>query len=205
MKALDLVGKKFNRLLVLKKAFRKNQKVMWECKCDCGNITYVNTFYLTGNKVRSCGCLHKEQLIERNTTHNQRHTKLYETWKKMKDRCANPNATQYNNYGGRGITVCDEWKNDFQPFYNWAMDNGYQEGLTIDRIDNDGNYCPQNCRWISLKEQQRNKSSNRVIFYKGEKHCLSEWCELLNLKYSTISGRLRKNWSIEQAFETPIK
>jgi hypothetical protein len=205
MKALDLIGKKFNRLLVVKKNGRKNQKVMWECVCDCGNTTFVSTFYLTHNKVRSCGCLHKEQLIERNTTHNQRHTNLYETWKKMKDRCRNINTKEYKNYGGRGVKVCDEWINDFQSFYDWSYSNGYAEHLTIDRIDNNGNYCPENCRWISLKEQQRNKRTNKMISYKGQVRCLSEWCEILNLKYPTINGRLHRNWSIEKAFETPIK
>lgn len=203
MKALDLIGKKFNRLLVVKKAGRKNYKVMWECVCDCGNTTFVNTFYLINNKIRSCGCLHREQLIERNTTHNQRHTKLYETWKRMRDRCNRPNATQYKDYGGRGIKVCDEWDKNFQSFYNWAYQNGYNEDLTIDRIDNNKGYSPDNCRWATYKEQMRNKRTNHIITYKNQSKCISEWCEELNLSYSAVFGRLRRGWSIEKTFETP--
>lgn len=203
MKALDLVGKKFNRLLVVKKAGRKNYKVMWECVCDCGNTTFVNTFYLINSKIRSCGCLHKEQLIERNTTHNQRHTKLYETWKKMRDRCNRPNATQYKDYGGRGIKVCEEWDKSFQAFYDWSYANGYDDNLTIDRIDNNKGYYPENCRWATYKEQMRNKRTNHIITYKNQSQCISQWCEELNLSYSAVTGRLRRGWSVEKALSTP--
>ena len=203
MKALDLVGKKFNRLLVIKKAGRKNYKVMWECVCDCGNTTFVNTFYLINSKIRSCGCLHKEQLIERNTTHNQRHTKLYETWKKMRDRCNRPNATQYKDYGGRGIKVCEEWDKSFQAFYDWSYANGYDDNLTIDRIDNNKGYYPENCRWATYKEQMRNKRTNHIITYKNQSQCISQWCEELNLSYSAVTGRLRRGWSVEKALSTP--
>lgn len=203
MKALDLVGKKFNRLLVVKKAGRKNYKVMWECVCDCGNTTFVNTFYLINSKIRSCGCLHKEQLIERNTTHNQRHTKLYETWKKMRDRCNRPNATQYKDYGGRGIKVCEEWDKSFQAFYDWSYANGYDDNLTIDRIDNNKGYSPENCRWATYKEQMRNKRTNHIITYKNQSQCISQWCEELNLSYSAVTGRLRRGWSVEKALSTP--
>jgi hypothetical protein len=203
MKALDLVGKKFNRLLVVKKAGRKNYKVMWECVCDCGNTTFVNTFYLINSKIRSCGCLHKEQLIERNTTHNQRHTKLYETWKKMRDRCNRPNATQYKDYGGRGIKVCEEWDKSFQAFYDWSYANGYDDNLTIDRIDNNKGYSPDNCRWATYKEQMRNKRTNHIITYKNQPQCISKWCEELNLSYSAVTGRLRRGWSVEKALSTP--
>lgn len=123
----------------------------------------------------------------------------------MKSRCYNITSDRYNDYGGRGIIVCDEWKNDFQEFYNWAMDNGYQDELTIDRIDVNGNYGPDNCRWISMKEQSRNKRNNRLYTINGETYCLIDWCERLNLNYNSMIARLNRGWPIEKALFTPVR
>lgn len=123
----------------------------------------------------------------------------------MKNRCFNTKTERYKDYGARGITVCDEWKNDFQTFYDWAMSNGYFDNLTIDRIDNDGNYEPSNCRWATIKEQNRNSRSCEMIEYKGEIHCLKEWSEILGLSYGALKDRKSYGWSIERMFETPVR
>ena len=120
----------------------------------------------------------------------------------MKNRCYNISNKEYKNYGERGIKVCDEWKDDFMAFYNWSMANGYNDTLTIDRIDNNGNYEPNNCRFINYKQQQRNTTRTKHITINGEKHCLKDWCIILGLNYSTITARINKlNWTIERALE----
>lgn len=137
-----------------------------------------------------------------NFKHGKRNTNIYGVWQTMKTRCYNEHSEKYKNYGGRGITVCDEWRNDFQAFYNWAINNGYDDNLTIDRIDVNEDYSPSNCRWITNKEQQRNRRNNRNITINGETHCLSEWCEILGLNYNTVRSRLNiYKWSIERALE----
>ena len=130
-------------------------------------------------------------------------TRLQEIFHSMKQRCYNPNAKSYKHYGGRGIVICDEWLSSSKTFYNWSNDNGYKEGLTIDRIDNNKGYSPENCRWVSAKVQANNKRNNRVITYKGETKTLAEWCEVLDLDYDVIEHRLsRSNWNAEKAFNT---
>lgn len=131
----------------------------------------------------------------------QQFGRLFTTWQNIKNRCYNNCNNEYKNYGGRGIAVCDEWLHDFMSFYNWSMVNCYNDNLTIDRIDNNGNYEPNNCRWVTMKQQQQNKRSNRNYTINGETHCLSEWCEILGLKYSTVQSRIQRNWSIEKALE----
>lgn len=135
------------------------------------------------------------------TTHNNR---VYNIWYNMKRRCYNKNSKDYKNYGAKGINVCAEWLNDFLSFYNWALSNGYKETLTLDRIDNYGNYCPENCRWVTMKQQHRNYSQNRNYTINGEKKCLTEWCEIYNINYTTVICRLQKGMSINEALQKPV-
>lgn len=150
VKEFDLTGRRFGRLVVLGFSHSENRRRYWKCRCDCGNEVVISGKKLTGG-VESCGCK-KGQIGAKS-----KGGRLYRIFSGMKSRCYDPNATGYKNYGGRGIKICDEWLSDFWAFYNWAMQNGYKEGLTIDRIDNDQGYSPQNCRWATIAEQNRNK------------------------------------------------
>ena len=182
-----MIGKKFNMLTVLEELpERKHGGKVYRCKCDCGNIKDVRSDMLKNGNAKSCGCLH--------TKHGKRHTKIYRVFAAMKQRCYNKNNKEYQNYGRRGIVVCQEWLDDFMNFYNWAMDNGYQEGLSIDRIDNDGNYEPANCRWTDRKAQNNNRRNNTYLSYNNKTQTLAQWGEELNIDQHTISARKRKGW-----------
>lgn len=133
-----------------------------------------------------------------NYKHGMRHTRIYNIWKSMRQRCSNPKCINYHNYGGKGVIVCDEWNNSFATFYTWATSNGYEDGLTIDRKDVKGNYEPSNCRWISYKEQANNKSNNTHIEFQGETHTLGEWASITGIKLATIWARLNSGWSVER-------
>ena len=212
MKTVDISNKKFGKLLAVKRCTNMSGKTAWECKCDCGNITFVTTSNLTCNRIRSCGCLKIKQLLERSTTHNQRHTVLYSVWRGLRQRCNNPKHASYHNYGGRGITVCEEWDKSFQAFYDWSYANGYSTEnqkdeklkLTIDRIDNNGNYEPSNCRWVDRKTQTRNMRTTRFITFNGQNKSVSEWCEIYGIKLQTFNTRIRNGWTIEEALTKPI-
>lgn len=161
-KVNDLTGKKFGRLTVIKRCgSNKNRRALWLCQCDCGNTKIILGNSLLSKSTLSCGCYNKEHSKNIHTKHSLSYTKLYKVWGGMKTRCYNPNFMYYCNYGGRGIAICKEWKDDFSNFYKWAISNGYREGLTIDRINNDGNYEPSNCRWITRAEQNRNQRKTR--------------------------------------------
>lgn len=195
-KFIDLTGQKFGKLTVLE--YIGNKK--WRCECDCGNIKDIYSNNLRNGLTRSCGCLYKDAAIKR-SKHGKSNTRLYHIWMRMKQRCYYEKSNRYKSYGGRGITVCDEWLNDFQVFYTWAMDNGYRDDLTIERIDVNGNYEPNNCKWSTNLEQQRNTTRNRNITYNGEVHCLSEWCEMLNLDYNKTKSDLNKGLSLQKCLQ----
>lgn len=166
-------------------------------KIYCGNeCRHFNIDKKSKNKQPIC-CKKK---------HYKSHTRIHNIWRKMKTRCFNKNDKIYKYYGGKGITVCPEWKTDFMSFYDWAMSNGYTDDLTIDRIDVNGNYEPKNCRWTTMKVQANNTTRNRYITYKGETHTLSEWCDILGIDSGLVRNRIyHYNWSIELAFTTPPK
>ena len=139
------------------------------------------------------------------TTHGMSNDRLYIIWKNMLSRCYNKNNNAYKNYGGRGIKVSKKWKNDFKAFAKWSFKHGYATNLTLDRIDNDDNYRPKNCRWVTYKVQANNTRRNIRITYQGETHTMKEWTELLLLDYKLICNRLKHGWTVEEAFETPVK
>jgi hypothetical protein len=203
-KFIDLTGNKYNRLTVSKRdENNKNNEAMWRCKCECGNTRIVSSRNLKSGRVKSCGCLKEEASHKTNyKTLRYDNIRMYNIWRNVKNRCLNSNDFQYLNYGGRGIKVCDEWIKHFSNFYNWAINNGYKEYLTIDRIDVNGNYEPDNCRWATSKQQARNRRSNHSISYKNETKTLIEWSEILNISKSTLCERLRSGWNIEKAFST---
>lgn len=201
----DLTGQRFGRLRVIEQtAERKNRRVVWKCVCDCGNECYIVSRSLISGATKSCGCFMQESRGKSRITHHKSNEKIYLTWQSMRKRCESPNNKNFTDYGGRGIKVCEEWRNDFQAFYDWAMANGYADNLTIDRIDVNGNYEPSNCRWVSRKIQSNNRRNNVYLTYKGETHTISEWGEIKNIKPSVLYQRKRKGWSVEKMLETPI-
>ncbi len=207
---IDKTGKKYGLLTVIERADSKNGETRWICQCYCGRKTVVRGGNLTSGAIKSCGCLRKERATEGHTTHgaskeNGKRSKLYSIWIGMRRRCYDENSINYNYYGLRGITVCDDWKDDFEKFKEWALSSGYDSTLTIDRIENDKGYSPENCRWIGAKEQARNRRSNNVITFNGETHTAVEWEEKLGFSRGTISRRIRsRGWSVERALTEPI-
>lgn len=209
----DLTGKKFNKLLV-KGYIGKNDKnqALWLCMCECEKYIVVNTSSLKNGHTKSCGCLKSELTIQRNKTnvhikHGKARTRIYRIYQGMKERCYNKNNERYKNYGKRGIIICDEWlnkENGFINFYNWAMNNGYTDELTIDRINVDSNYEPNNCRWITNKEQQSNKTYHHLLDYNGKIQNIAKWSEQTGLPYDVIWRRIEDGWNVNDILK-PIK
>ena len=173
----DLTNNMYGKLHpITLEGINKYRQAVWLCQCECGNFKIARAINLKNGKVKSCGCLRQNGKQISNK-------KLYAVWQSMKQRCIKKKNKDYKNYGGRGINICKEWQNDYMNFYNWAINNGYKENLdlSIDRINVNKGYCPENCRWTDKKSQARNRRSNRNITYNGETHCISEWLSLLGL------------------------
>lgn len=201
MAGVDLSGKKFGRLTVIERgedfiAPKGSRQPGWICRCDCGNQITVRANGLTAGNTKSCGCLSREVHKKQNGLSRSR---LYGIWRGMKKRCYNKSNEAYPEYGGRGIKVCEEWKDNFLAFYEWSMKNGYEEGLSIDRTDNDGDYEPGNCTWTTSKNQNNNRRANHFIEFNGERLTLAQWEERTGIRQETIRRRLKVGWSIEDA------
>ncbi len=193
------IGKTFGRLFVVDFAGVKYGHSQWLCKCDCGNEVVVDNSNL-GRNSNSCGCLAKQITKERSITHGKRGTRIYAIWQGMKQRCTNKKMQAYKYYGGRGIKVCERWLK----FENFYEDMGERpEGKSLDRIDNDGDYCKENCRWATIKEQMNNTRYNTKITFKGKTMNVNEWEKKLNMSSGAIRGRLKRGWSIEKTLTTP--
>lgn len=195
----NLCGQKFGNLLVSPIYYTQDGHVYWLCHCDCGEFKFVRGSHLISGNVSSCGCQRG------NVKHRESKTRLYHIWRNMLDRCSNKNNPQYDSYGARGITVCDEWL-EYLTFRDWALANGYSENLSIDRINNNSGYCPENCRWATAIQQANNTRKTRLITYNGETHSISEWARMLNIKQGTLRMRLNKyGWSVEEALGKEVK
>jgi hypothetical protein len=196
----DITGERFGRLVVIEMAGRNSsQSVMWKCQCDCGNIVIVVGTSLRLGTTVSCGCYHKDRLIELQTTHGMSKAPLGKVFQAMKQRCYCESCNIYYRYGGRGIYICDEWLEDRNTFFIWANSNGYKKGLQIDRIDNNGPYSPENCRWVNNTINNRNKRTNRLLTFEGKTLPSIEWAEEKGIVSGTIASRLARGHSVEEA------
>jgi hypothetical protein len=198
-KLRNFTGEKIGRLTVIQRVPDERGRILWECKCDCGNTSYVTSDNLSTRHTKSCGCLLRERSLEANVTHGGTHSRLYRLWAGMKRRCYNTNDISYPNYGGRGITVCEEW-HDFSNFRKWANESGYDESaprelFSLDRIDVNENYCSDNCRWVTIDDQKRNKRNTVYIEYKNQRHTAKEWSIKLDIPYKRIMDRIYKGFS----------
>lgn len=214
-KGIVNIGNKYGRLTVINRVedyitpCDGHHRTRWLCKCDCGNTCIVlGTALITGH-TKSCGCYGREQLNKAISIHGLCHTKIYTSYRNMIERCYRINSCNYSNYGGRGITICDQWYNPnfhndpkrFKTFYNWALNNGWKDGYTLDRIDPNGNYCPENCRWIPREYQAYNKRNNKYINFNGEKYTLSQLSNILGIPDSTLNKYLKEhNWDFNSLY-----
>lgn len=190
---IDLTGAKFERLTVIKRvANDKDNRAVWLCKCECGKEKSVRGKDLRRGQVKSCGCWSKEKRIEARRKHGSSETRLYSIWSDMKKRCYNENSSSYKNYGARGIKLCDEWVANFDLFEKWSLKNGYEDELTIDRIDNNEDYKPSNCRWVTRKVQCNNRRNTVYVNIYGEDLTISEVAEKYKVSKSTVKGRYYK-------------
>lgn len=208
-KFIDLTGQKFNRLTVVERAENtKDGKASWKCICECGNeITVIGKDLRSGN-TKSCGCYNRESASIRAKKHGYSKSRIHNIWLLMKQRCFNPQQPQFKDWGGRGITICDEWLGEHgaENFIKWSKENGYADNLEIDRINNDGNYCPENCRWTTRKEQANNKRCTHFITYNGKTQSIKQWAEEIGVNYDTLISRINKyHWNIEKALTTAVR
>lgn len=205
-KVKDLTGQKFSRLTVTSLHETRNRKSYWNCVCDCGNNLTTRSDALTSGRAMSCGCLHKESASKvcknRNTTHGKSKSRTYKIWCGIMTRCTNQNASDFKHYGGRGISICARWFT----FENFLADMGEcPSGLSIDRIDVNGNYDPSNCRWVDMKIQARNTRKNRLLTHNNQTRCVAEWAEIYSVDRCIIKDRLRLGWDTQDALEIPVR
>lgn len=204
-----LIGSKQNALTAIDVVTRPHPTKPWQkqslikCKCECGNITFLLPSHFKKGYIKSCGCYRHRSPY--NTTHKQSRTPLYHIWETMRLRCSSPNNKKYYMYGARGIKVCDEWFNNFIAFRDWSLSHGWEQGLTLDRIDNNAGYSPDNCRWTTHAVQQRNTRRNVYITYQGKTQILADWCTELGLKYKVIQTRIVNGWDKVRALTEPIR
>lgn len=196
---LDKAGRRFGRLLVIGFSHMRGRTSMWRCRCDCGNEHAVSSNNLTSNHTRSCGCLENEARKKRHAEmvkHGKSSSIEFRTWTHLRGRCNNPTDSAYAGYGGRGIKVCERWDS----FANFLADMGPRpKGTSIDRIDNDGDYCPENCRWASSTQQGRNRRTTRMVEWEGRRLSLSDFCDQMRLNYERVYHRVQRGYTIEQA------
>lgn len=199
--AKDYTGQKFGAWTILA---RGNRPKMWLAECQCGNICHVNIDNLKAGRSKNCQKCRGEKSRQRQETHGLSKTRLYYVWLSMRNRCYRPQTNGYERYGGRGITVCKEWREHFEPFAEWAITNGYRQGLQIDRVDNNGNYEPQNCRWVTHRENLNNTSRTFHLQYKGRSYTAQEAAEAFNISAALLRERIHRGWSVEEAITTPV-
>ena len=199
---IDMAGQRFGRWTVLRKAgCDKRRRATWLCRCECGREKAVRGDGLLSGSSNGCkSCASREPA----TIHGGYGTRIYKVWTAMRQRCGDENCSAFKNYGGRGIAVCPEWDKGFEAFRDWALANGYGKGLSIDRINNDGNYEPNNCRWATRKQQNRNRRDNRLVTVDSVTKTLAEWAELSGLKYDTLYNRLSCGWTPVRAVFAPV-
>lgn len=208
----DLTGKQIGRLTVLGRGADKTAKsgkriIQWRCQCACGNVTLVTTGHLCKGHTQSCGCLKSEaarKTGKANLTHGQADSRLHHIWMCMKSRCNYQKNKRFKDYGERGVVVCEAWSDSFESFRDWALSNGYRDDLTLDRIDVNGDYSPENCRWASVYVQANNKRNNRRISVGGETHTVAEWSRIMGINDGTIRARLKKGWTEYDAVNIPV-
>lgn len=202
MRRIDLTGRRFGKLTVEGLASADKGILVWNCVCDCGNITLVRGNNLRSGAVQSCGCLKHKQ--SHNRTHGESQSKLYRHWRSMIYRCLSPKHKAYKWYGGRGITVCQEWQT-YEGFRAWVLCTRPDESYTVERIDVNGNYSPENCTWIPMNEQANNRTSCIMISHNNRTQNLTEWCNEYGLDYKLVHNRLFKlGWDFEKAISTPV-
>lgn len=212
MNKINLIGKRFGRLVVLERAesvVNKSGKIRgrWLCKCDCGNTKIILTDSLTGGNTKSCGCYNLECIKNRAKKHGMAGKRIYVEWNSMKSRCFNKNNKSYTRYGGRGITVCDEWlgEHGFENFYEWAVNNGYRDNLTIERKNVNGDYCPENCCWIPANEQAKNRRQTlRIKDENGNERYAMDIAKENGIPMNVVIARKSKGWDLEKALNTPL-
>lgn len=209
-------GMKFGRLTIIgferiEQEYYNTRTARWNwiCRCDCGNIISAVPSTVRNGHTQSCGCYKRDMTVEYNKkakiVHGGRGDRLYHIWRGMKQRCHSETCKNYEQWGARGIAVCAEWREDYAAFRSWALSNGYSDDLSIDRIDVNGNYCPENCRWATATEQARNKRNNTYVEYLGVNKTIAEWADAQGIPYGSLYRRLfYDGWSVERALTEPI-